>query len=378
MGRCRGHVICMDLSLFVAAVLVLAGLLTLEFRISSAIVEVVAGLLLALVVDVRPLGWLAFLADFGILGLMFMAGFEVDASVLVRRWQASLGIGMASFVLPLAGVYGLARAWLGLPPQVAGLLGIGLSTTSLALVYQFLREREALAGEDGQTIFAAAMAVDVLSMVGLALVIGDLGWATAIGALVAIPVFIALPRLGRWVFVRYARNSVEFELRFLLLVLVALGVVAESVGIHAAITSFVVGLILSRIVQDHGALGDKLKGVVFSFLAPVFFLRAGTQIDLRAMDGRTIAVAGALLVVAVALKYLGTAGAARWVFAGSPHVIGVLFNYRLTFGIISATVGLEEGLLDRRLFTAVLLIVLVSAALPMILLRDLPSELSPD
>jgi len=62
----------------------------------------------------------------------------------------------------------------------------------------------------------------------------------------------------------------------------------------------------------------------------------------------------------------------------STRAISVLFNYRLTFGIISATVGLEEGLLNRRLFAAVLLIVLVSAALPMILLRDLPSELSPD
>jgi len=62
-----------------------------------------------------------------------------------------------------------------------------------------------------------------------------------------------------------------------------------------------VGLILSRIVQDHGALADKLKGIVLSFLAPVFFLRAGTKIDLRAMDGHTLVVAEALLAVAVTL-----------------------------------------------------------------------------
>jgi glutathione-regulated potassium-efflux system ancillary protein KefC len=368
----------MDLALFVAGVLVLAGLLTLELRISSAIIEVLAGLLLALFVDVRPLGWLQFLAEFGLLGLMFMAGFEVEPTVLARRWWASLAVGAASFALPLAGVYGIARVWLGLPPQAAGLLGIGLSTTSLALVYQFLRERDALAGEDGQTIFAAAMVVDVLSMVGLAIVLGDLGWATLIAVAVAIPVFIGLPRLGQWLFARYARNSVEFELRFLLLVLVGLGVVSETVGIHAAITSFIAGLILSGIVQEHGVLGDKLKGVVFSFLAPVFFLRAGTQIDLRAMNGRALAMAGALLVAAVTLKYLGTAAAARWALGGGTHATGILFNYRLTFGIISATVGFEEGLLDQQLFTAVLLIVLVSAALPMILLRDLPSELSPE
>jgi glutathione-regulated potassium-efflux system ancillary protein KefC len=364
-----------DTSLFVAIVLVVAGLLTLEFRISSAIVEVIAGVLLSLAVDVRPLGWLAFLAQWGVLGLMFMAGFEVDPRVLARRWRASLGLGIVSFGAPLAGVYGVARGWLGLSPQVAGILGIGLSTTSLALVYQFLREREALAGEDGQIVFAAAMVVDVLSMVALAVVLGDLGWATAIAGVVAIPVFVGLPRLGHWVFARYGGSPVEFELRFLLLVLVGLGFLAEHVGIHAAIISFLAGLILSEVVQDHEALEDKLKGVVFSLLAPVFFLRAGTQIDLRGIDAGTLATTGALLVTAVGLKYAGTALAARWVVGAGGHAVGVLFNYRLTFGIISATVGYEEGLLDQRLFTAVLLIVLVSAALPMVLLRDLPSEL---
>jgi hypothetical protein len=53
----------------------------------------------------------------------------------------------------------------------------------------------------------------------------------------------------------------------------------------------------------------------------------------------------------------------------------VLFNYRLTFGIITATVGVQERLLDSRWFSVVLLVVLGSAVLPMALLRDLPAEL---
>lgn len=46
----------MESPLFVAAVLVIAGVLTLEFGISSAITELVAGMLLALFVDVTPMG----------------------------------------------------------------------------------------------------------------------------------------------------------------------------------------------------------------------------------------------------------------------------------------------------------------------------------
>lgn len=38
------------------------------------------------------------------------------------------------------------------------------------------------------------------------------------------------------------------------------------------------------------------------------------------------------------------------------------------------TVGLQEGLTDAALFTAMVLVVLTSALLPMVLLRDLPSD----
>lgn len=364
-----------DPSLFVATVLVVAGVLALEFGISSAITEILAGVLLALFVDVGGMDWLTFLAQFGMLGLMFMAGFEVDPAVLRRVWRPSLGIGIVSFFVPAGGVYAACRWGFGMAPGAAGLLAIGLSTTSLALVYHFLRERELLAGDIGQTILGAAMVVDVLSMVGLALLLGNLGWATAIFLTAALPLFWGLPRVGEWLFARYRGSVVEFEVRFLLLVVVGLGFLAEHTGIHAAVVSFAAGLVLSEVIQDHGAVEEKMKGVVFSFFAPVFFLRAGTQLDLQEMDLRTMGMTAVLFAVAAGLKYAGTAAAARYFAPAVGHFAGVLFNYRLTFGIIAATVGVTEGFLDQRLFSAVLLVVLASAALPMILLRDLPAEL---
>lgn len=365
----------MDPSLFVAAVLVVAGILALEVGISSAITELVAGVLLARVVDVGEMGWLAFLAHFGMLGLMFMAGFEVDPAALRRTWRPSIGIGVISFLAPLLGVYAICAWGFGLAAEVSWLVGIGLSTTSVALVYHFLRERDLLGGDTGQTILAAAMVVDVLSMVSLAVLLGNLGWATAILLIAAVPGFWGLPRVGRWIFARYRDSVVEFELRFVLMVVVGLGFLAEQAGIHEAVVAFVAGLVMSEVVEEHEALEEKLKGIIFSFFAPVFFLRAGTQLDLGGIDLRTAGLTAALLAVSVGLKYAATRGAAPWLAPGVGHFAGTLFNYRLTFGIITATVGLQEGLLDTRLFTAILLIVLASAALPAVLLRDIPAEL---
>jgi Kef-type K+ transport system membrane component KefB len=365
----------MDPSLLVATVLIVAGIVGLELGISTAITEVLAGLLLGLFLDVSSMQWLDFLAHLGMLGLMFMAGFEVDPQVFRRQWRASLGIGTGSFLAPLAGVYVACHWAFGTEPRIAGLLGIGLSTTSLALVYHFLRERDLLRGEGGQMVLGAAMVVDVLSMLGLAVLLGRLGWASVVLVVAGAPALWSLPRLGQWVFSRYRSSVVEFELRFLLTVLVGLGFLAEHAGIHAAVASFVAGLVLSEVVQEHEVLEEKLKGVVFSFFAPVFFLRAGTQLDLRGLDVGTLTTTLVLFSVATSLKYLGTAGTARRWAPRIGHFAGVLFNYRLTFGIITATVGLQEGLLDARWFSVVLLIVVGSAVLPMALLRDLPAEL---
>lgn len=365
----------MNQSLFVAVVLVAAGVLALELGITSAITEIVAGAALAMFVDVKHLSWLAFLGQFGMLGLMFMAGFEVDPSVLRRQWRQSVGIGITAFTVPALGVFVTARFGLGLGVEAAGLVAIGLSTTSLALVYQFLRERNHLSGDIGQTILGAATTIDLLGMIALAVLFGDVGWATAIFVVALVPTFWALPHLGKWLFARYAGHAAEVEVRFVLLVVVGLGYLSERVGVHAAIVSFAAGLVLSELLDNDAAVLDKLKGIVFSFLAPVFFLRAGTMLDLTALDVGSLKVVAVLLTAAVGLKYLATRIATRVLLRGLGHYVGILFNYRLTFGIITASVGLEEGVIDAQLFTVMLAVVLLSGLLPMVLLRDLPNDL---
>ncbi|MBI3024949.1 MAG: hypothetical protein HYY66_04600, partial [Candidatus Tectomicrobia bacterium] len=59
----------------------------------------------------------------------------------------------------------------------------------------------------------------------------------------------------------------------------------------------------------------------------------------------------------------------------SGRFAGILFNYRLSFGIIAATVGLEARLLSPAFYSVVLLVVVGSAALPVLFLRDRPFEL---
>lgn len=365
----------MNNSLLVSLVLIGAGVLALELGISSAITEVLAGILVGyLIADSHSMQWLQFLAHFGLLGLMFLAGFEVDIAHVRSRWKHSLGIGIVSLGMPFAGLFLFLSQITGLAPRPALLMAAGLSTTSLALVYHALEERGMLGDENGQTMLGAAMVVDVLSMVSLAGLLGDVGWATVLFLVFLIPAVMGLPRLGKWIFRRYRNTIVEFELRFLLTVLLGLGFLSEQAGIHPAIIAFVIGMVLSDVVEEHADVQQKLKGIVFSFFAPIFFFHAGIQVDVRAVDLGVLELTGVLLVVAGGLKYGATLLAARWLTNTLGHFAGLLFNYRLTFGLIAAAVGLEEQVLDQRLYSAVLLVVIISAAVPMLLLRHRPSE----
>lgn len=367
----------LDQSVIVAIVLVLSAGLAFELGISSAILEILAGVAIAMYIgDIAQMGWLTFLANLGMLGLMFMAGFEVDVERLRGTWRRSVSIGVSSLALPMAGVYLTARYGLGIPPKAAGLLAIGLSTTSLALVFHSLKDRGLLHKPPGQTLLAAASVVDVLSMVCLALLLGEVGWGTAIVLLVLIPAMAGLPHVGAWIFKRYKGSVVELEIRFLLVVLVGLGSLAEHIGgIHPAVVAFAVGLVLSELVEEHEAVEEKLKGIVFSFLAPIFFLQAGTQLNLRLLGWEMLGTAAILFVVACGLKFIGTALSARGLIDTSGRFAGLLFNYRLSFGIIAASVGLKIGLLTPSLYSVILLVVIASAALPVIFLRDRPAEL---
>ncbi|RMF10231.1 MAG: hypothetical protein D6773_00960 [Alphaproteobacteria bacterium] len=217
-------------------------------------------------------------------------------------------------------------------------------------------------------------------MICLTALLGDVGWSTGIFLLVLIPTMFGLPRIGGWIFRRYKGSVIEFEMRFLMVLLISMGFMAEHIGgIHPAVIAFLLGLIMAEVVEEHEQVEEKLKGVVFSLFAPVFFLQAGTRLDIGALDANVLGMFAVLAVVALGLKFAGTALATRWLVGHSAGFVGLLFNYRLSFGIVTATVGLKAGIIDNAQFNVILLVVICGALLPALLLRQRPNELdTPD
>src|SRR3989304_6498745 len=87
--------------LIVGFLILLSSLVSLKIGISVAIIEILLGVI-AGNMGLAPEEWMVFLARFGGIILTFLAGAEIDAGLLKKRFKESLLIGIFSFLTPFA------------------------------------------------------------------------------------------------------------------------------------------------------------------------------------------------------------------------------------------------------------------------------------
>src|SRR5439155_3258229 len=132
---------------FLAAVWVglalVATLLAIWFKISTALSEIVVGTVAQLIIGIivgpnalgSSTGWVSFLAGTGAIVLTFLAGAELDPAVFRLKWKEALVVGLAGFFGPFLGAAMVSHYVLGWAWRPSWLAGVALSTTSVAVVY---------------------------------------------------------------------------------------------------------------------------------------------------------------------------------------------------------------------------------------------------
>jgi len=256
--------------------IVVSGFLCLEVSMPIAMVEFFAGIIGVIFFDREHTPWLGFFSELGLISLMFLAGFEIDLRTLRRNKFKSIVLGSLSFFVPFVIVYSVANL-LGISFLPSILMGIGLSTTSLAIVFPVLKEKGLLTKDSGQLLLTGAMVVDIISMIMLSLVFYQVSLKSVLFSVIFIVGLFFIRKLVFLIFERYKGNRAEFELKFLLLILLAFSILAEEAGMHEAVISFIIGVIFSEIDPNHEAIIEKLNSVVFSLLAPIFSFMQGQR-----------------------------------------------------------------------------------------------------
>jgi Kef-type K+ transport system membrane component KefB len=340
---------------------------------------------------VRADSTLSFLAQVGVLILLFDVGLEADLRAFARVGGASLLVASIGVVVPMA-LGWAAAAWL-LPesPTIAHVfVGATLSATSVGITARVLKDLSVTQTREAQIILGAAVMDDILGLVVLAVVSGiatagaaGLSALTVVGILGRAVLFLGAAALAGHFFssriIRIAARSKRPETIVVvgLTLCFSLAYAAELIGLADIIGAFAAGILLDpygqgvRPRQETATLAELLHPISALFV-PLFFVLMGIQVHVRSV-GTPSALAFAALLTLVALA--GKAACALGVGQGTNRLaIAIGMIPRGEVGLIFAGIGSAlvvdgQPLLPQSLFSAIVVMVLVTTLVTPIGLR---------
>src|SRR5271156_5840098 len=342
-----------------------ASLISIRVAVSVALIEIIVGALAGNAIGLPLTEWVNFLAGFGAILLTFLAGTEIDPSVVRKHWRPSLSIGVVGFFAPYLGVLAYAHYAIHWPWDQAQIAGISLSTTSVAVVYAVMVETGFNRSEMGKIILAACFVNDLGTVLALGVVFAhyDL-WLAFFGAVTAAVLWL-LPRFAPWFFAQVGHRVSEPETKFVALVLLGLGGLSSVAGSEAVLPAYLVGMALAPAFLGDPELPHRMRIIAFTILTPFYFLKAGSLVDFRDLVGAAGLIA-VFLAIKMATKFVGILPLTR-AFRFDPRegmYTTLLMSTGLTFGTISALFGLTNHILDQRQYTVLVTAVIGSAVVP--------------
>lgn len=342
-----------------------ASLVSIRVGISVALIEIAVGVVAGNTIGLPSTPWIDFLASFGAVLLTFLAGAEIDPGSLRRDLKVSLSIGAVSFALPFVAAFAVAYLVLGWDLQASEIAGLALSTTSVAVVYAVMIESGLAGREIGKRILAACFITDLGTVVFLGILFARVDPLLIVFALVTGVAIVVVPRLTGWL-TRHLPNRVsEPEIKFLFLVLLGLGGLAQLAGSEAVLPAYLIGLAVAGVFVADRVLVHRMRATAFSLLTPFYFLKAGSLVSLPAIVAGA-GLIGLFLVVKVGAKAVGVWPVARafGMSVRDANYTTLLMSTGLTFGTIAALFGLTNGFIDRTTYTILVTVVILSAVVP--------------
>ncbi len=316
-----------------------------------------------------------------ILILLFLVGLEISLVEMKRVGKSAAFVAVLGIVIPMA--LGMATMKLIHPDSaLAADLFIGgiLTATSVGITARVLRDLGQDRTDEARVILGAAVIDDVLCLIVLAVVSGlavtgqisvpSIALTTAKAAIflvasLGIGIWLT-PKLVRRISVLGIQNlKLLFGISFAFL----LSWLANVAELATIVGAFAAGMVLNSFFdrEVEGISLHELLSPIESLVVPLFFVWMGIQVKLEAMARTDVLIAGiALTVVAIIGKVASGWGCPKTM---NRWAVGFGMMPRGEVGLIFAGIGKGIGVVDDGLFSATVLLVMVTTVLAPIMLR---------
>jgi Kef-type K+ transport system membrane component KefB len=345
-----------------------AAFIARRVGLAAALVEILLGVLAGNLIGLRSTAWVDFIAGFGSIMLTFLAGAEIEPTVLRRQLRPAVVIGAISFFAPFLAAMAYAYFVAHWTVDASKIAGVAMSTTSVAVVYAVMVESR-LAGKDfGQLILAACFITDLGTVVALGMLFANYnGWLAALVVAIVLAI-VFVPKFLPSVFEKTSRWVSEPGLRLTFLIILVLSAIATAAKSEGVLPAYFLGLACAGFLFANPDVSRRLRSMTMGFLTPFYFLKAGTLVSFSAAVAGIGAIA-AFFVVKVVAKCVGVFPAAR-AFQHAPKNAGyitLMMATGLTFGTISSLYGLTHHYIDQAQYTTLVTVVILTAVVPTII-----------
>lgn len=316
--------------LILLAIAVLAVVIFRQLRLPPMLGYLLAGV----IIGPHALGWIPddeetrYLAEFGVVFLMFSIGLEFSLPKLVTMKRIVFGFGTAQVFFTI--LFVMAVAWvLGLDWRVGLALGFALSMSSTAIVIKMLAERLELNSDHGRQIIGVLLFQDlavvpfliIIPVLGSAVDGGDIDYTVvfAIALLKAMAVLSLILFFGQrlmrpWFQMVARQRSSELFVLNVLLITLGLAWLTEIAGLSLALGAFLAGMLISE-TEFRYQVEDDIKPFR-DILLGLFFITIGMLLDIHVVIESFLWVA-VILIALIVLKVILITGLSRLFGANS-------------------------------------------------------------
>ncbi len=241
---------------------------------------------------------LRYLAEFGVVFLMFVIGLEFNLPKLRSMKSLVFGLGLLQVLLTISGalIGNVLLAWLfaafdvqwELGWQGALVLGAAMAMSSTAIVVKLMAERLELESEHGRRVMGVLLFQDLAVVPLLVLIpalggdgesmLQDLGWAAVKAvALLGLLLWGGQKAMRWWLTLVVKRKSEELFILNLLLITLGLSWLTEHAGLSLALGAFVAGMLIAETEFKHQVETDIRP--FHDVLLGLFFITIGMKLD---------------------------------------------------------------------------------------------------
>ena len=335
----------------------------------------------------EALSQLSGVASVAVLFFGLITGLHLEATTFRGNGRAFVFVATASVVVS-AGLGFLAGLWIAYyrpgelgshitAIQFAEAVGICTGITALPVLGAILHELDLLGRRMGNLALGIAGVNNGVLWILLGLLLTEVAGQGAEGpgllvTVIVLPIYVALmvlvvrPLLGRMIMARIKNGEVtESVLALVCAAAIGSALVTQTLGLHYILGAFFAGVIMPEEVRK--AILDRMQVMTLGLLMPFFFLLTG----LRTFVDFSSWVLLVVFFIAAAIAVAGTAAAGRVAGKSWPNAmaLGALLQTKGLMEVIVLTILVDGGIISINVFSALILMAVVSTALAMPLTR---------